>query len=364
MTATMPADFTADPVCAAAPSLHLVPSTELVSEPASAVDQQQVPCGRGWDPSSGLLSSVELGDSSPPPFVFWNIASGTGPDSLSILSPQATSPSSDFFLVPPAPTFRDSSPNLHPHVFAGCHPSPSDHTAQSPLSATSFSSRLSLTEPWQMVVHRPFINDATFYPPVPQPHLPSPNTLPSSKPQSDQDDHAAENLLDHPKPPKRKRGRPRTYPDVDPNEPFTTLTRLPRSSYASPNHRAGTGAGTSSNIFVLPRHHPHSSGGSTLTGEGDKSPKRQRNRAAATRYRHRVQSQIKTLEEEVEAVANERQSLVVCLEKLREEAYILKLELMRHANCDCPLIQDRLSRDIESLRGQFRERTGGVGLVC
>ncbi|KAL2021628.1 hypothetical protein VTK56DRAFT_6981 [Thermocarpiscus australiensis] len=68
-----------------------------------------------------------------------------------------------------------------------------------------------------------------------------------------------------------------------------------------------------------------------------------RNRAAASRYRAKTQAAFAQLEAEEREVSVRRQSLLAAADRLRGEVFQLKNELLRHADCDCPLIRDYLS---------------------
>lgn len=70
---------------------------------------------------------------------------------------------------------------------------------------------------------------------------------------------------------------------------------------------------------------------------------RDRNRAAASRYRAKTQAAFAQLEVEEREVSERRQSLLASASRLRDEVFQLKNELLRHADCDCPLIQGYLS---------------------
>jgi hypothetical protein len=65
---------------------------------------------------------------------------------------------------------------------------------------------------------------------------------------------------------------------------------------------------------------------------------RARNKTAASRYRAKTQAAIATMEAEERHVSSRRQALIACATQLREEVFYLKNEILRQADCGCPLI--------------------------
>ena len=74
---------------------------------------------------------------------------------------------------------------------------------------------------------------------------------------------------------------------------------------------------------------------------------RNRNRAAASRYRAKTQAAYAHLEAEERHASERHQALLACVARLREEVFRLKNELLRHADCGCPLVRGYLSRAAE-----------------
>ncbi len=74
---------------------------------------------------------------------------------------------------------------------------------------------------------------------------------------------------------------------------------------------------------------------------------RNRNRAAASRYRAKTQAAYAQLEAEERHASERHQALLACVARLREEVFRLKNELLRHADCGCPLVRGYLSRAAE-----------------
>jgi hypothetical protein len=72
-----------------------------------------------------------------------------------------------------------------------------------------------------------------------------------------------------------------------------------------------------------------------------------RNRAAASRYRAKTQAAFAQLEAEEREASVRNQSLLACAGQLRDEVFQLKNELLRHADCECPLIRGYLERAAE-----------------
>jgi hypothetical protein len=96
------------------------------------------------------------------------------------------------------------------------------------------------------------------------------------------------------------------------------------------------------------QHQPSPSITTTLTLHPRKKPTIQaRNRAAASRYRAKTQAAFAQLEAEEREASVRNQSLLACAGQLRDEVFQLKNELLRHADCECPLIRGYLERAAE-----------------
>lgn len=89
-----------------------------------------------------------------------------------------------------------------------------------------------------------------------------------------------------------------------------------------------------------------------------------RNRAAASRYRAKTQAAFAQLEAAERDVTVRHQSLLACAARLRDEIFALKNELLRHADCECPLIRGYLSHAAEQAWAGLGLGVGvGVGAV-
>ncbi len=89
---------------------------------------------------------------------------------------------------------------------------------------------------------------------------------------------------------------------------------------------------------------------------------RNRNRAAASRYRAKTQAAYAQLEAEERHASERHQALLACVARLREEVFRLKTELLRHADCGCPLVRGYLSRAAEEAwAGRGGLGAGAVG---
>jgi hypothetical protein len=71
----------------------------------------------------------------------------------------------------------------------------------------------------------------------------------------------------------------------------------------------------------------------------------ERNRRAAANCRARKQHQQDTLTAEVEKLQDRHKELSASCNELRETVFQLKLELLRHGNCDCTLIQQYIASE-------------------
>ncbi|KAK5661864.1 hypothetical protein OQA88_9969 [Cercophora sp. LCS_1] len=123
-------------------------------------------------------------------------------------------------------------------------------------------------------------------------------------------------------PPKRKRGRPRLA---------LNLTRA-----TTPRTCGGLGSPVSRRV-------ERRKSSSTLSDDPEREVVRSRNRAAATRYRNKIQAITDQLEAEEREASLQRQSLIACATQLREEVYHLKTAILQHSDCRDPLIQGYLS---------------------
>ncbi|KAK4200221.1 hypothetical protein QBC40DRAFT_73121 [Triangularia verruculosa] len=98
------------------------------------------------------------------------------------------------------------------------------------------------------------------------------------------------------------------------------------------------------------------SSSSSSYGEGTTNPNlRSRNRQAAIRYRVKTQAAAAQLEAEEQEVSQVRKSLLASHGLLKEELYHLKNEVLRHAGCDCPLIQAYLARAAQQVYSGLRQ---------
>jgi hypothetical protein len=105
--------------------------------------------------------------------------------------------------------------------------------------------------------------------------------------------------------------------------------------------------------------------GSISTGNPSKSDRdRDRNRAAASRYRAKTQAAFAQLEAEERAANDRRQSLMACASQLRDEIFLLKTELLRHADCDYPLIQGYLSHAARQACVGLKASTSAIGRMA
>lgn len=121
---------------------------------------------------------------------------------------------------------------------------------------------------------------------------------------------------------KRKRGRPRKYPDIEGDA--SDGGGITRPDLPSP-----VGSGGHKDLVV--------------TSKPQRQRQRQQNRVAASRYRSKVQIEAKDLEEAVREVGAQNKELVERAKQLREEVLNLKTELLKHGACGDPGIQEHLS---------------------
>ncbi|KAK3309890.1 uncharacterized protein B0T15DRAFT_17255 [Chaetomium strumarium] len=132
-----------------------------------------------------------------------------------------------------------------------------------------------------------------------------------------------------------------------PTRPVTPIDNHRGSTSTSPSKPAAQAAQSSnSRVSVL---------GQASRTTTTQSQTRDRNRAAASRYRAKTQAALAQLEATEREVSVRRQSLLTCASQLRDELFRLKNELLRHAGCDCPLIQGYLSHAAEVASAAFRQ---------
>ncbi|KAK5651531.1 hypothetical protein OQA88_11985 [Cercophora sp. LCS_1] len=176
---------------------------------------------------------------------------------------------------------------------------------------------------------------------------------PSSQSQSQEPFSATTGTL--PKPPqppaKRKRGRPRLYEDDGTEVPKETPGRPSAYTFASRSSgssssktRASTSTSASSvSITVVPNTRPRPNSDAPDQDSSKQKSVRARNKAAATRYRQKTQAAIAEWEAQEQEVSLQRQALMACAGKLKEEVFQLKNEVLRHADCGCPMIEGYLA---------------------
>lgn len=156
-----------------------------------------------------------------------------------------------------------------------------------------------------------------------------------------------------------------------PSQPQTAITSATAATDTNTRNRAKTRANTTTTSTTTaattttssPRR--ASAGTATATagsgsGSGsrlDPQQARDRNRAAASRYRAKTQAALAQLEASEREARLRRQVLLARAGRLRDEVFALKNELLRHAGCDCPLIRGYLSHAAE--RACEGLRTGG-----
>lgn len=109
-------------------------------------------------------------------------------------------------------------------------------------------------------------------------------------------------------------------------------------------------------------NNPNSNPNSNRASASDRSLNRNRNRAAASRYRAKTQAAFSRLEAAARDVSDHRQSLLARAGRLRDEVFQLKNELLRHADCDCPLIRGYLSHAAVQACAGLRTRTPSVSV--
>lgn len=149
--------------------------------------------------------------------------------------------------------------------------------------------------------------------------------------------------------PRRKPGRPLTYAPV--TDSFGSRSSMTSSmSNISPDSADGsTGPfweGPSPARSARPPKRNQPADESTEQDSGEAAAQavtRARNKAAATRYRVKIQKTVDRVEAEEREASLRRQALLACADRLRGEVNSLKTEVMQHANCGCPHISGYIS---------------------
>jgi hypothetical protein len=193
--------------------------------------------------------------------------------------------------------------------------------------------------------------------------------------------------------PKRKPGRPPTYAmepssasSTSPLRSFRSPSSASRSSLAvspgfsvtqepgssvSENTSGTTGVNSASSTSSKGKAKVDGKGKGRRAsddedGNGEEARKqaiiRGRNKTAATRYRAKTQAAIALMEAEERDVSARRRALIACISQLREEAFHLKNEVLRQAECGCPLIAGYLSdaARLAYAQGQEPQLLGGI----
>lgn len=150
--------------------------------------------------------------------------------------------------------------------------------------------------------------------------------------------------------PKRKPGRPLTYAPV--TDSFGSRSSMTSSmSNMSPSSVDGSAApfweGPAPSRSA-PRPAKRNQPADEATGQdsGEAAAQaivRTRNKAAATRYRLKIQNTVDRMEAEEREASLRRHALLACADRLRGEVNSLKTEVMQHANCGCPPISGYIS---------------------
>ncbi|KAK4205437.1 hypothetical protein QBC40DRAFT_249030 [Triangularia verruculosa] len=167
-----------------------------------------------------------------------------------------------------------------------------------------------------------------------------------------------------PEQPKRRPGRPRRSLDDflagKGSKPSSYQSRLKvRTPGSLGNNKSADVTGPAGST---PSHHLETSiPGPSSTSPTTGSQKHRRNRAAALRYRHKIQTQQQSIEEQAEKLSSKHQFLKEHLDQLRSEVYLLHNELFKHSNCNCPLIHDYLAHRahqlLSSTKSAIQDRT-------
>ncbi|KAK4144419.1 uncharacterized protein C8A04DRAFT_27876 [Dichotomopilus funicola] len=149
--------------------------------------------------------------------------------------------------------------------------------------------------------------------------------------------------------PRRPKSKPNA-PAIRPNRRSRTTSTTPTTSPAATSPFPSTSSSTNTN---------------TNTPTAPPNPKPTtlvRNRAAATRYRAKTQAAAARLEADERAAEERNRTLVARVGELQDEVFRLKDEVLRHANCHCPLIDGYLAHAAEKAwLGLQRRDSAGVG---
>ncbi|KAK0728910.1 hypothetical protein B0T21DRAFT_369936 [Apiosordaria backusii] len=123
------------------------------------------------------------------------------------------------------------------------------------------------------------------------------------------------------------------------NDPHTTTTiRRPPPPTRKRSRPSGTSTttGEDNTTSII-------EGGGGDSDDNTNTNLRSRNRQAAIRYRVKSQAAVAQLEAEELEISQRRKSLLASAGELREEVYWLKNEVLKHADCECLLIQAYLA---------------------
>lgn len=147
--------------------------------------------------------------------------------------------------------------------------------------------------------------------------------------------------------PKRKPGRPLTYaPVTDSFGSRSSMSNMSPSSAdgsAAPPFWEGPVPGRSA-PRPAKRNQPADEATEQDSGEAAaQAIVRTRNKAAATRYRLKIQNTVDRMEAEEREASLHRQALLAYADRLRGEVNSLKTEVMQHAKCGCPHISGYIS---------------------
>jgi hypothetical protein len=149
--------------------------------------------------------------------------------------------------------------------------------------------------------------------------------------------------------PKKRRGRPR----VEAN-PLRPSADDPPSS-TSPITSSATSSKAAKSLSSTPPYVVPEQGDKSDHADAEAQARRQdrllRNRVAASKCRAKTQLATKQLEADEKAVSTKRAILSMHAAQLRDEVLLLRNEVLRHAGCDSPVIQQYLSSELGRLCG-------------
>ncbi|KAJ9129475.1 hypothetical protein NKR23_g12526 [Pleurostoma richardsiae] len=94
---------------------------------------------------------------------------------------------------------------------------------------------------------------------------------------------------------------------------------------------------------LLPQQSAPPTTSSSVESGGEHDDQRARNRAAASKCRTKSRAAINQLEESHKAVSEKHDMLSVHHAQLQNEVLLLKMEILRHGECDCPLIREYIA---------------------